>query len=412
MVRSKGFSAIVYTILNFELFMTSFLEPPRLRIGDSEEEGRVTWLELLYDLVFVIAVSQLAQNLKADFSLSGYFRFVVLFIPVWWSWIGTTIYANRFDNDDTGRRLFVGLYMLTATAMAVNIHYGLGKSSIGFALAYAFGPAVLVIEYIRAGKHIPTARPLTTHYAIGFAIAATIWMISAFVPLPWRFALWTLGMIIDFATPLSSRKLQLELPPHASHLPERFGLFTLIVLGEAIIAVVNGVSQHSWNLLTTISAVFGLSIAFSLWWVYFDNLGGTPIRKARTEGRMAIVNIWLYTHLPLVIGIAATGAGVEKVLISNPTLALPDAQRWLICGSVALCYLSLGILHRLGVILYCKIRTQYRFGAAVVLLLIAILGKGLFPVVVIGLVALVSAVQVIQDVSQSRPTTRLIDPEI
>lgn len=393
--------------------MTNFLQPPRLRIGeDSEEERRATWLELFYDLVFVVAVSQLAHNLNEDISLSGWFGFVVLFIPIWWSWIGTTFYANRFDSDDVIRRLLVGLHMLTAAAMAINIHHGLSESSPGFALSYAVGRAVLVVEYVRAGIHIPSARPLTTRYAIGFAIAASFWLISAFIPLPWRFLLWGLGIIIDFATPLTASKFQIGLLPHASHLPERFGLFTLIVLGEAIIAVVNGVSEQKWNIFTGISAVFGLAIAFSLWWIYFDNLSGTPIEKAKTHGRVGVVNLWLYTHLPLVIGIAATGVSVEQILLSQPTIALPDAQRWLICGSVALCLLAVGILHRFGVIRYCKIRSQYRLGGMVVLLLLAIVGKGLLPVVIIALVAVVAIVQVIQDLYQSRPTTRLIDPEI
>ncbi|MBH8552892.1 low temperature requirement protein A [Nostocaceae cyanobacterium CENA357] len=393
--------------------MTNFLQPPRLRIGeDSEEERRATWLELFYDLVFVVAISQLAHNLKEDISFSGFFGFVVLFIPVWWSWIGATFYANRFDSDDVLRRLFVGLQMLTAAAMAINIHHGLGESSPGFALAYALGRAVLVAEYVRAGIHIPSARPLTNHYAMGFAIAAFFWLISAFVPIPWRFALWTLGVIIDFATPLTGRKFQIKLLPHASHLPERFGLFTIIVLGEAIIGVVNGVSEQKWDILTVISAMFGLIIAFSFWWIYFDNLGGTPIKTARQEGRLAIANLWLYTHLPLVIGIAATGIGVEQVLLSQSKLALPDPQRWLICGSVALCLLAISILHRTGVIRYCKIRSQYRLVGAVVLLAIAIFGKGFLPIAVITIVAVVSAVQVVQDLYQSRPTTRLIDPEI
>lgn len=393
--------------------MASFIEPPRLRINeDSEEERRATWLELFYDLVFVVAVSQLAHYLHDHVSLSGVLGFVALFIPVWWSWIGTTFYANRFDSDDVAHRLLIALQMLAIAALAVNVHHGLGESSTGFALSYVLGRIVLVVEYVRAGQHIPKARPLTTRYATGFAIAAILWTISAFLPSPWRFVFWALGLIIDFATPLSARKLMLELPPHPSHLPERFGLFTIIVLGEAIVAVVQGVSEQKWDVLTVISAVFGLGIALSLWWVYFDNLGGTPIQRARTEGRAVILNIWLYTHLPLVIGIAACGVAVELVLMSKPMLALPDAVRWLLCGSVALCYLALAILHRLGVILYCKIRTKYRVGAAVVLLLIAIFGKGLLPVAVIGLVAVVSAVQVIQDLSQSRPTTRLVDPEI
>ncbi|MBD2678582.1 MULTISPECIES: low temperature requirement protein A [Nostoc] len=393
--------------------MTNFIQPPRLRIGEeTEEERRATWLELFYDLVFVVAVSQLAHNLKEDISLSGLFGFIVLFIPVWWSWIGTTFYANRFDSDDVGHRLLIAIQMLTAAAMAVNIHHGLGESSPGFALSYALGRTVLVIEYVRAGIHIPSARPLTTRYAIGFAIAALLWLISAFIPIPWRFALWTLGIIIDFATPLTGRKFQLGLLPHASHLPERFGLFTIIVLGEAIIAVVNGVSEQKWNTLTVISAVFGLVIAFSWWWVYFDNLGGKPIEIARTDGKVGVVNLWLYTHLPLVIGIAAAGVGVEQILLSKPTLALPDSHRWLICGSVALCSLAVSILHRFGVIRYCKIRSKYRLAGAVVLMAIAIFGKGLLPIAVITLVALVSALQVIQDLYQSRPTTRLADPEI
>lgn len=393
--------------------MTNFLQPPRLRIGDeSEEERRATWLELFYDLVFVVAVSQLAHNLTADISFSGWVGFVVLFIPIWWSWIGTTYYANRFDSDDTIRRLLVGLHMLTAAAMAINIHHGLGESSPGFAISYALGRVVLIVEYIRAGMHIPTARPLTTRYAIGFAIAAFLWLISAFIPVPWRFVLWGLGIIIDFSTPLTARQFQLKLLPHASHLPERFGLFTMIVLGEAIIAVIEGVSEQKWDILTVFAAIFGLIIAFSLWWIYFDNLGGTPIQRAKTQGQVGIVNLWLYTHLPLVIGITAAGVGVEQILLSKATLALPDERRWLICGSVAICLSAISILHRFGVIRYCKIRSQYRLVGASVLLLLAIFGKGLLPILVIAIVAVVLAVQVIQDLYQSRPTTRLVDPEI
>jgi low temperature requirement protein LtrA len=393
--------------------MASFLNPPRLRIGENSEEHRhATWLELFYDLVFVVAVSQLAHYLFEHVSLSGFLGFVFLFIPVWWLWIGTTLYANRFDSDDIGRRLFVGLHMVTTAALAINVHHGLGESSAGFAISYALGRAVLILEYTRVGHHIPIARPLTNSYVIGFSLAAFLWLLSVFVSIPWRFLLWTLGIIVDFATPLRAVKVQIGLPPHASHLPERFGLFTIIVLGEAILAVVDGVSQQQWDIYSVISAIFGLILAFSLWWVYFDNIGGAPIRSAQADGRMTKVNIWLYTHLPLVIGIAASGVGVELVLMSKPLEPLSDAVRWLLCGSIALCWLAIGLLHRTGVIRYCKIRTKYRLGAAVAVLLIGIFGKVLLPVAVIGLVTLVAVVQVVQDLYQSRPTTRLVDPQI
>lgn len=386
--------------------MKTWLQPPRLRIGteSAEEHRHATWLELFYDLVFVVAVSQVAHNLSADVSLSGFFGFAFLFMPIWWAWIGTTLYANRFDTDDVGYRLLTGVQMLAVAALAVNVHHALGESSIGFALSYAAGRAVLVFEYLRVASYIAPARQLATRFASGFALAATLWLVSAFVPIPLRFGFWALGLVVDFATPIIARQSQVGLLPHTEHLPERFGLFTLIVLGEAIIAVVDGVAEQKWDLQSAIAAVLGFSIAFSLWWIYFENVGGSALRSAGATGRIRVFQIWLYGHLPLVIGLAATGVGVEHVVSSEPGIALSAAERWLICGAVALCLVALGLLHRTGVILYCKARSKYRVGSAAVLLVLAIAGKGLLPVVVIGLVAVVCAVQVVQDLYQGRPS--------
>jgi low temperature requirement protein LtrA len=385
--------------------MKTWLQPPRLRIGEDDEAQprHATWLELFYDLVFVVAVSQLAHNLSKDVSLTGFLSFAALFVPVWWAWIGTTFYANRFDSDDVLRRLLMGLQMLAIAALAVNVHHGLGSSSVGFALSYAAARVVLVLEYLWAGTHIREARGLTNWYAKGFAIAATLWIISAFVPAPFRFILWTLGLAIDFATPMTAQFAQLQLPLHLEHLPERFGLFTIIVLGEAIIAVVNGVSEKEWDGTSQISAVLGFVIAFSLWWVYFENVGGSSLRAAGASRRFKVYQIWLYGHLPLVIGLAATGVGVEHVISSQANLALPDADRWLICGSVALCYLALAMLHRTGVIFFCKGRTNHRLAGMAALLVVAIAGTNLLPVAVIGIVAIVCVIEVGLDLYQGKP---------
>ncbi len=388
--------------------MSSWLQPPRLRIGEeSEQEHRhATWLELFYDLVFVVAVSQVAHNLYADVTISGFVSFIFLFIPIWWAWIGTTFYANRFDSDDIGHRLLMGVQMLAIAALAVNVHHGLGETSAGFALAYAAGRAVLVIEYLRVAKHIPLARELATRYGKGFAIAASLWLVSVFVPIPMRFILWSLGLLVDFATPLTTPKsLQLGLLPHPEHLPERFGLFTIIVLGEAIIAVVDGVSEQQWDTRSAISAVLGFSIAFSLWWIYFENVSGSALRSAGSVGRIEIYQVWLYGHLPLVIGLSATGVGVEHIIASEASNALSTPNRWLLCGGVALCLLSLGLLHRTGIIFRCKVRSKYRFGAAALLIILAMVGISWSPLVVVGLVALVCATQVVQDLYQSGQLT-------
>ena len=378
--------------------------PPQLRTGpNSDTEHRhATWLELFYDLVFVAIIGELAHNLSQDVSLSGFFGFVVLFVPVWWSWVGATFYATRFDCDrDLGHRLLTLLQIAGIAVLAVNAHHGLEEGSAGFALSYTAVRAVTIFEYIRAGRAIPVVRPLTTRYIAGFAIAAGLWFVSAFVPPPWRFVLWGLGIIVDLGTPyLVSGELLKQFPPHLSHIPERIGLFTIIVLGESILGVVRGVSEQQWGTLSATVALLGLSIAFSLWWIYFDSVDGSPLRAVRS-GYINLGLIWLYTHLPLVIGLAATGVGVEHVISTEPGVGVSLVERWLICGSVALCLLALAVIHlitcTLGTTRRRKVLVLYRLGAATFVLVLAVAGGNLLPITLMALVAVACVSQVILD---------------
>jgi low temperature requirement protein LtrA len=382
-----------------------WFQPPQLRVGEGIEENsrRATWLELFFDLIFVVAVAQLANNLHKDTTIAGFVGFVILFIPVWWAWIGATFYANRFDVDDVGSRILTGLQMLAIAALAVNVHDGLGQSSVGFALSYVFIRVMLIFQYLRVAQSIPQARKMATWYASGFAIAASFWFISIFIPPPYRLIFWLMGIIIDFVTPLTATHLQANLLPNFEHLPERFGLFVIIVLGEAIVAVVNGVAETQWQLMSVTFAFLGFWIAFSLWWIYFENVGGTVLQAAGTAGRVSVLQIWLYAHLPLVLGIAVAGVGVKHLILSNPMTGLADSDRWLLCGSLALCFAALAVLHRAGVIFRCKARTKHRMAAAIVLLILAIAGKGFSPLAIVVLAAGISIFQVAQDLYQGHP---------
>jgi low temperature requirement protein LtrA len=383
----------------------TWFNPPQLRVGEGveEESRRATWLELFFDLVFVVAVAQLANNLHKDTTLTGFLGFIMLFIPVWWVWIGATFYANRFDVDDTGNRLLTGVQILAIAGLAVNIHDGLGKSSVGFALSYVMVRVMLVFQYLRVAQSVPQARQLATWYSFGFAVAACCWFISTFVPLPWRLGLWIVGIIIDFLTPLTAAHLQNKLFPHFEHLPERFGLFLIIVLGEAIVSVVNGVSAMEWQFMSVTFAVLGFAIAFSFWWIYFENVGSSALQAAGKAGDLMTIQTWLYGHLPLIIGLTAMGVGVKHMILSDPSMSLPDNDRWLICGSVALCLFALSLLHRTGVIFKCKARMKHRLGGAIVLLIIAIAGNGLPPLAIMVLVTGITLFQVAQDQYQGHP---------
>ncbi|WP_164974851.1 low temperature requirement protein A [Halegenticoccus tardaugens] len=386
-----------------------WLRPPRLRSGaDGETDRHATWLELFFDLVFVVAVAQLAYVLAGDVTPTGALRFVALFVPVWWAWIGSTFYATRFDTDDVEYRLLTAVEMFGVVALAVNIPDGFGASSSGFALAYAGIRGVLVFKYYRAVRHVPEARPLTTRFARGFGLAALVWFVSAFVPPPFRFLLWALGLAIDFGTPITAGTLHAELPPHPSHLPERFGLFTIIVLGEAIIGVVSGIAAQEWTAASVLVGAFGTAIAFCLWWIYFDDHDGSAVRAAQAEGRIWTYQAWLYLHLPLVVGLTAAGVGVLRVLTGDLSTPLPAAERWLLCGSLALCLVAMGLLHRTT--LACAGRraarrngVASRFGTGALIVAVAAVGAELPAVVLVGLLAIACAAQVGVDLRARGP---------
>lgn len=378
--------------------MKHLWQPPRLHVsGEDSEERHATWLELFYDLVFVVVIAQLAHHLKDHLSWSGISEFVLVFIPVWWAWVGTTFYATRFDTDDTVHRVLTVMQMAAIAAMAVNIHQGMDDASIGFALSYVIVRVILVIQYILVGYHLHIARPLTNRFAKGFSFAAAIWAISTLVSIPWRFGVWILAAIVDFATPMTAGKLHSQIAPHPFHLPERFGLFTLIVLGESIVAVVGGIAEQKWEIVSIAAGVLGLCIAASLWWVYFDNLDGSAIRSARL-GQVGTYQIWLYSHLPLVASLTATGVGVQKLLSSNMSLALPTEKRLLICLSLSICYIALGFIHLStdsGSLRRSQLQALERFSAALVIGLIALLGGDLTPIALISLLAAICVSQVV-----------------
>jgi len=376
-------------------------QPPKLRREECEEgERSATWLELFFDLIFVVAIAQLAHNFHEDFTFIGLAKLAVLFIPVWWCWIGATFYDTRFDNDGLVDRLITLLQMAIAATMAANIHHGLDSSSVGFALSYIAFRGVLICQYLHAGYHVPEARALTNWFAIGFTASIIFWLASIFVPFPWRLLLWGLGLSVDFATPLTAGNRVVKVPPDMAHTTERIGLFTIIVLGESIVAVVGGVSDRQWTPMAIAIALLGLSIAFSFWWMYFDTVDESPLHAMR-KGKMKIALTWLYSHLPLAIGLTATGVGVEK-MIHGLEHDPPNSEKILFCLAVALCMLILSNLHwtscELGQTKCKRILTFYRLGAAAFILVLAIASNTLSSLTIIMLVAIACTIQIVLDI--------------
>ncbi|MBD2391632.1 low temperature requirement protein A [Aphanizomenon flos-aquae NRERC-008] len=375
-------------------------QAPRLRIDEQHEERRATWLELFYDLVFVAAIAELSHNLSKDISLGGLVGFVAMFIPIWWCWVGATFYATLFDTDDLSDRLLTLLQMSIIIALTVNFHHGLNTSSHRFAISYIAARCILILQYLIAGHHVPQARPLTSWYVKGCSIGVVFWLGSLFVPIPWRFGCWTLGLIVEFITPLGTGHLAVKIPPNMSHVPERIGLFTIIVLGESMAAVVRGVAEKQWDTFSVLTAVLGVSIAFSFWWLYFDSVDASPV-EAMKLGRIKVFLTWLYSHLLLAIGLVAVGVGVEHIITQSGVNVLPANERWLFCGAVALSLMVLAVTNFTNCVLdkmkKRRILSTYRLGAGSFILFLAIAGNNLSPVVLMALVSSACMVTVVLD---------------
>lgn len=322
--------------------MQRFTKPLRLRSAGADAARKVTWLELFFDLIFVAAVSQVAAPLREDYTLTGLVRFAPLFVLIWWAWTGHTAFSTRFDTDDGIQRGLTLLQMFAVAVMAANAKDALdSRSSAGFAAAYAAVRLVLVAQYVRAGQ-VREARPLTRRYLVGHGCAALIWLASALVPAPPRFWMWAVALAVDLGTPWLAVRHSVKAPPDAAHLPERFGLFTLILLGESVVAVMHGIeSQEDWTPAAATSAFLGMGISFLIWWWYFDGAAGASAQPVRTRREAIRFHIWTYAHFPFALGIVVAGVGIERIVTAASRAALGTIDALILTGAVTLVMLAL-----------------------------------------------------------------------
>jgi low temperature requirement protein LtrA len=314
-------------------------------ISDRPQHRQVTFLELFYDLVYVVLIAELTHALAIDINGQSLLGFTFLFVIVWWAWLNGTLYHELHGNNDIRTRVFTFLQMLTVAAMAIFAHDAFGETSAGFAVSYAAFQLILGYLWWRTGVYDENHRPLTIPYIIAFSVTTTLFFISAFVPGPNRFYLWGMAVMISVILPIlvfsrgskdPSVQAQLELSrtPTAS-LVERFGLFTIIVLGEVIVAVVQGVASHH-NLTIQVGVIggTGMLIAIGLWWLYFDFVSHRHPNN---------LMLWAYAHLPMTAGIATIGAAILNV-VEHTGETLPASVRWLLVGAIAVTLAGIALL--------------------------------------------------------------------
>ena len=321
--------------------------PKLLTLDGKASERHASWLELFFDLVFVLAVAQVAQVLVKSTDLGGVLRYAVLFVPVWWSWIGYTFYADRFESNEVEYRIFTFAGMLAVAALSLTLGNAFTpEGDFPLVVTYAGVRLVLIALYIRAAYYVPIARGLSAQFIAGLGTALALLFLSLLVSAPYRYYMWGAAITLELATPFLVPRLTRRIPVDFSHIPERFGLFTIIVLGEAVMSTALGASSAEWTPLTITVASIGFAMAACIWWINFEFVEDDAIRSKSLWPRV----IYLYGHYFIVASIVALGIGVEHAIkdtadahLHLPTLALMGGGIAVYLAAVTIVKLAAGV---------------------------------------------------------------------
>jgi len=300
----------------------------------TDEDHRVsTPLELLFDLTFVVAVSQaaasLAHGLAEGHTASALVGYVLVFFAIWWAWMNFTWFASAYDTDDVPYRLLTLLQMAGVLVLAA----GVGPASDGYdyrtvTWGYVIMRLAMVVQWLRAGAADPERRRTARRYALGIGVLQVLWMLRLLLPRePVTVVLVSFAVLAaaELAVPYwAERDVSTTWHPH--HIAERYGLFTIIVLGECVLgattAFQGAAAGSGWSAALITTGAAGLVLGFALWWLYF-------LREAATglEQRRELSFLWGYGHLIVFASLAALGAGLEVAVaaVSGHELHIGDA---------------------------------------------------------------------------------------
>ena len=277
----------------------------------SEPHRAATPLELFFDLVFVVAIAIAAEGLHhavaEGHAAEGVVGYVMAFFGIWWAWMNFSWFASAYDTDDVPYRLAVFLQMTGALIFAAGLP-GMGSGDFRAGVAgYVIMRLAMVGQWLRAASGDPAHAPTARRYALGIAVVQAAWVGFLWAPVEWQVAGFFLLVLCELSVPVWAERVA-QTPWHPHHMAERYGLFTIIVLGESILAATVAVQSALeggagvGELLGVIGG--GLLIVFSLWWLYFDR----PMHDHLSSLNRALV--WGYGHILVFASAAAVGAGL------------------------------------------------------------------------------------------------------
>ena len=347
-------------------------------------DERVTPLELFFDLVFVLALTQCTTLIARTPTWEGMLKGMLVLSVLWWSWVGYAWLTSVVDPEEGAVRLTIFAAMAAFLVCALCVPGAFGSEALLFALAYAAVRTAHIVLFMLASREDAALRRSVLGLAASTAVAAGLLVAAAFTSGGWQLGLWGLAIVLDMGGPYLFGADGWTLVP--GHFAERHGLIVIIALGESIVAI--GVGAHAvLDAGVVVAAVLGMVVAAALWWVYFDVTAIAAERHLSNaaEGRERneiARDSYSYLHFPMVAGIALIAVGMKQTLgaVDQP-LEIVSATALL--GGAAM-YLLAHVAFRLRNVRSLSAR---RLLCAVVLLALLPAGVALPALVTLGILA-------------------------
>ena len=315
---------------------------PRRRLGAVlREEERVTPLELFFDLVFVLALTQCTALMAGEPTWGGLAKGLLVLAVLWWSWVGYAWLTSVVDPEEGAVRLVIFAAMAALLVVALCVPDAFGDLGLTFALAYAGVRAAHIALYVLASRDDPAMRKSVLGLAVSTAIGVGLLVGASSLDGLAQGALWAVAIGLDMLGPFLFGAEGWKLVP--GHFAERHGLIVIIALGESIVAIGVG-AEAGLTFGVGVAAVLGVGLAATLWWAYFDVVALVATRRleeapaGRVRNEMAR-DSYSFLHLPMVAGIVLVALGLKKTLehVDEPLPTVPAAA---LVGGLALYLLA------------------------------------------------------------------------
>ncbi len=340
--------------------------------GDPAIERRTTPIELLWDLVFVFAITQVTTLFAHDAKWRGLGEAMLILALVWWAWSAFVWAANAQEEQSRALRacLLAGTVLIFVVGLAVP--HAFGANSLLFVLAYAAVRFLHLGVYADASRRGNAGRAAILGFAVTVVIGMVLLVVGALTHGGVRMVLWLMALAIDYAGPawLTRERLRGLQQVAVAHFAERYGAFVIICIGESIVAVGVGVgvAERPLTAELAIAATLPLLTAVGMWWTYFDRTADRAQERLRVhhDPVLAAADAYSYMHLIIVAGIIIFAGGVKLVVHESVTAPMPDAGRLAMCGGAALYLVGLAAFR-------LRILGEHSFGRLLVALAMIVL---------------------------------------